>query len=145
MLVRLLYASRATNPIDDTLVQSIIDRSQRYNLEHGITGILCTYAQGNVFLQALEGGRAEVNTLYAEILRDARHHDVTLLDYAEITERRFAGWRMGCVNLNRVNVGIVLRYSERPSLDPFSMTGSAALALLDELVSTGSIVSREGS
>jgi len=145
MLVRLLYASRATHAIDDALIASILDRSQTYNLEHGITGILCTNAQNNVFLQALEGGRAEVNALYAEILRDPRHHDVTLLDYAEITERRFAGWRMGCVNLNRVNVGIVLRYSERPSLDPFSMTGSAALALLDELVSTGSIVSREGS
>jgi hypothetical protein len=55
--------------------------------------------------------------------------DVTLLDYAEITERRFASWRMGSVNLNRVNVGIILRFSESSVLDPFSMSGQALLAL----------------
>ena len=145
MLVRLLYVSRATREIDDSLVASILERSQKYNLEHGITGILCTYSQGNVFLQALEGGRAKVNELYGAIVRDPRHKDITLLDYAEITERRFASWRMGCVNLNRVNVGIILRFSESPVLDPFTMSGQASLALLDELISTGAIVSRDGT
>jgi len=145
MLVRLLYASRAEREIDDALVASILERSQKYNLEHGITGILCTYSQGNVFLQVLEGGRAAVNTLYATIVRDPRHHDVTLLDYAEITERRFAGWRMGSVSLNRVNVGTILRFSESPVLDPFSMSGPASLALLEELTSTAAIVGRDGA
>jgi hypothetical protein len=100
MLVRLLYASRADREVDDAFVASILERSQKYNLEHGITGILCTYSQGNVFIQVLEGARAAVNTLYGAIVRDPRHRDVTLLDYAEITERRFASWRMGSVNLN---------------------------------------------
>lgn len=145
MLVRLLYASRSDREIDDALVASILERSQKYNLDHGITGILCTYSQGNVFLQVLEGGRAAVNTLYATIVRDPRHHDVTLLDYAEITERRFAGWRMGGVSLNRVNVGTILRFSESPVLDPFSMSGGASLALLEELTSTAAIVGRDGA
>ncbi len=56
MLVRLLYASRAAREIDDALVASILERSQKHNVEHGITGILCTYSQGNLFLQVLEGG-----------------------------------------------------------------------------------------
>jgi len=145
MLVRLLYASRSAQEIDDALVASILERSQKYNLEHGITGILCTYSQGNVFLQVLEGGRAAVNTLYGTIVRDPRHRDVTLLDYAEITERRFAGWRMGSVSLNRVNVGTILRFSESPVLDPFSMSGPASLALLEELTSTAAIVGRDGA
>jgi hypothetical protein len=145
MLVRLLYASRAAKGIDDALVASILESSQKHNAEHGITGILCTYSQGNVFLQVLEGGRAEVNSLYSTIVRDPRHSDVTLLDYAEITERRFAGWRMGSVSLNRVNLGTILRFSESPVLDPFSMSGQATLALLAELMSTAAIVSREGS
>ena len=62
MLVRLLYASRSDQEIDDALVASILERSQKHNLEHGITGMLCTCSQGNVFLQVLEGSRAAVNT-----------------------------------------------------------------------------------
>jgi hypothetical protein len=143
MLVRLVYASHATSTIDDALLGSILKRAQGYNQEHGITGILCTYSQGNVFLQVLEGGRADVNALYAAIVRDRRHRDVTLLDYSEISQRRFATWRMGSVNLNRVNLGIILRFSETSVLDPFSMGGPAVLALLDELTSTASIVTRD--
>jgi hypothetical protein len=145
MLVRLLYASRAEREIDDALIAAILEHSRKHNLEQGITGLLCTYSPGNVFLQVLEGSRATVNALYAAIVRDPRHHDVTLLDYAEIGERRYAGWRMGSVNLNRVNQGIILRFSEHPVLDPFSMSGRALLALLEELTSSGAIVSRDGS
>ncbi len=145
MLVRLLYASRATREIDDELVASIVGHAQKYNQEHGITGLLCSSSQGNVFLQVLEGGRVAVNTLYASIIRDSRHRDVTLLAYTEITERRFSGWRMGSVNLSRVNLGSILRFSENPVLDPFLMSGQSALALLEELTSTAAIVSRDGA
>ena len=145
MLVRLVYASHAMSTLDDALVGSILKRAQTYNQEHGITGILCTYSQGNVFVQVLEGGRADVNALYAAIVCDPRHRDVTLLDYCEIGQRRFATWRMGSVNLNRVNLGIILRFSETSVLDPFSMSGPAVLALLEELTSTASIVTRDPS
>ena len=43
MLVRLLYASRSTAEIDEALLGSILERSRKNNLEHGITGILCIY------------------------------------------------------------------------------------------------------
>ena len=145
MLVRLLYASRAAQEIDDALVAKILEDARRHNLERGITGVLCAYSPGDVFVQVLEGSRETVNALYASIVRDPRHRDVTLLDYAEITERRFAGWRMGSVNLNRVNLGTILRFSESPVLDPFGMSGKAALALLEELMSTAAIVSRDGA
>lgn len=69
-----------------------------------------------------------------------RQHSVTLLDYAEIDERRFASWRMGRVDLDKLNVGVVLNYSEKAQLDPFQISGRVALALLDELMSTASIV-----
>ncbi len=143
MLVRLLYASRATQSIDDALVASILQHSQVHNQEHGITGLLCTYSPGNVFLQVIEGSRREVNSLYNAIVADPRHQDVTILEYAEVSERRFASWRMGCVNLNRINTGVILRFSERPILDPFAMSGQACLALLEELLSTGAITIRD--
>lgn len=142
MLVRLLYASRAVGDIGADLIDEILNRSQAHNPEHGITGVLCVYESGDVFMQVLEGGREEVNRLYNNLLRDPRHRDVTLLDYAEIDERRFAGWRMGRVDLGRINTSTVLKYSERPRLDPFAISGRAALALLEELISTAAIVSR---
>ena len=143
MLVRLLYTSRAAGTIDEGLLHSILERSRASNLEHGITGILCVYPEGGVFLQALEGARSEVNVLYGNLVRDRRHRDVTLLHYAEIQERRFPAWKMGRVDLKKINLSTILRYSEKPVLDPFSMTGAGALALLEELASTAAIVSRD--
>ena len=143
MLVRLLYASRASDGIDDDLMSSILERSRTTNPSHGITGILCVYPEGDVFLQALEGSREEVNALYGNLCRDDRHRDVTLLHYEEITERRFASWRMGSVDLKKVNPGTILRFSERPELDPFTMSGSGAQGLLEELAATAAIVSRD--
>ena len=145
MLVRLLYASRAVDGIDEAFLRSILEESRANNLEHGITGILCTYPAGGVFIQALEGGRKAVNRLYWNIVRDDRHADVTLLEYTEIEERRFAGWSMGNVDLNKVNRSSILRHSEKAELDPFSMSGRRALALLEELVSSAAIVSYDGS
>lgn len=142
MLVRLLYASRALETIDEALLRSILQDSEARNREHGITGVLCSYPDGGVFLQALEGARSEVNTLYNNIVRDGRHRDITLLHYAEIEERRFAGWRMGTVDLKRINASTIVRFSEKASLDPFSMSGAGALALLEELVATAAIASR---
>ncbi len=143
MLTRLLYVSRAIDTIDDAFLKSVLERSRSHNLEHGITGVLCIYEGGKFFLQALEGSRSEVNSLYGAIVRDPRHRDITLLDYAEIDERLFGGWRMGSVDLGKVNVGTILRYSEKATLDPYSMTGRAALALLVELTTSGAIVSHD--
>ena len=139
MLVRLVYASRSAEPVTDDMVESILEQSRRHNPESGITGVLCV-CHGDVFLQALEGSREAVNELYGRLVRDARHTDVTLLDYAEIDQRRFSSWRMGRANLDKVNVGLILKYSETPRLDPFRISGQVALALLEELMGTASII-----
>lgn len=122
------------------MIDSILAQSRAHNPALGITGILCH--GGNVFMQVLEGGRDTVNHLYNDIVRDARHHDVVVLHYEEITERRFSGWTMGQVNLARINPAIVLKYSDRPVLDPFSVSGAASLSMLEELIATASIVGR---
>jgi len=139
MLVRLIYASRAVDPTP-AAIEAILAQSRQHNTSCGITGILCH--GGGVFLQAIEGGRKAVNELYAHILADARHKDVQLLHYEEINERRFGGWTMGQVNLTKVHASILLRYSERPELDPYAVSGKVSLALLEELMATASIVGR---
>lgn len=95
-------------------------------------------------MQVLEGGRAHVNSLYSRIQADPRHREVQVLHFEEATERCFAGWTMGQVNLAKVNPSIVLKYSERPVLDPFAVSGRVSMALLEELIATASIIGRAG-
>lgn len=140
MLVRLLYVSRAVVPESQDAIQAILASARQHNLQNGITGILC-YG-GGVFVQAIEGGRSAVNRLYTQIIEDPRHKDVELLHYEEISERRFGGWTMGQVNLTKLNTSIVLKYSEKPEFDPYSVSGKVSLALLEELMATASIIGR---
>jgi len=138
MLVRLLYVSRAVNKDSTKAIESILESSRAHNMGNGITGVLC-YG-GGVFLQAIEGGRQSVNQLYNHIVVDERHTDVELLHYEEITERRFGGWTMGQVNLSKLNISIVLKYSEKPEFDPYAVSGKVSLALLEELMATAGII-----
>jgi hypothetical protein len=142
MLVRLLYASRAAHAVSPQTIDSILQQSRTNNPALGITGVLC-YG-GDVYMQALEGGRDAVNALYMKIVRDERHREVMLLHYAEVPERHFSGWTMGQVNLAKVNASLLLKYSEKPTLDPFVVSGRASMALLEELTATAQIIGRAG-
>ncbi len=140
MLVRLLYASRARQPLALAAIDDILATSVEYNPRHGITGVLC---HGNgVFLQALEGDREEVNALYQAISRDARHHELVLLQFEEIVQRDFPGWSMVRVNAAKVNPATMLKYSTHGELDPYRTSGAASLALLKELIAGASLVAR---
>jgi hypothetical protein len=140
MLVRCLYASRASTPITPAMLDAICDTSRRNNPPQGITGLLCV--SEDVFIQVLEGGRDEVCTLYNIIIGDKRHQGVRLLAYDEISERQFGAWTMGQVSVAKVNPGLLLKYFRHPKLDPFDGPGAATLALLTELVATAAISKR---
>jgi hypothetical protein len=139
MLVRLLYCSRAVDT-SPPAIESILTQSRQHNAEIGITGILC-YGDG-IFLQCIEGGRMQVSALYGSIQHDARHKDVALLHFEEIFERRFSGWSMGQVNVSKLNQSILLKYSEKPELDPYAVSGKVSLALLEDLAATAAICGR---
>lgn len=137
MLVRLVYASRASRDLSPQDLQDIVRRSRDHNAQDGITGLLC-FTDG-IFIQVLEGAREAVNARYKRIVMDERHDAPTLIGYQEIAERSFAGWSMGQVNLHRMNPALLLKYGETQKLDPFRMTGAALTALFDELVTAGAI------
>ena len=138
MLVRLLYASRAVDKVSQEELLKILSQSKTNNPLIGITGVLCS--SGLIFLQALEGGRMEVNALYNLIAADPRHNDVVILSYEEISERNFANWSMGLVKLEQVNPSLLLKYSETATLDPYAVSGTASMALLHELMARASIM-----
>jgi Sensors of blue-light using FAD len=140
MLVHCLYASRSASAMSKPLLDAILEASRSHNPAHGITGILCV--SGDVFIQVLEGGRDEVCDLYNTIVRDPRHTNVRILVYEEIRQRKFGGWTMGQVDLSKVNPSLMLKYHARSELNPFTSSGHATMALLDELVATAAIMSR---
>jgi len=139
MLVRLLYCSRAADT-GAQAIDAILTQSRQHNAQIGITGILC-YGDG-IFLQCIEGGRMQVSELYGSIQKDPRHKDVALLHYEEISERRFSGWSMGQVNVSKLNQSILLKYSEKPELDPYAVSGKVSLSLLEDLAATAAICGR---
>jgi Sensors of blue-light using FAD len=138
MLVRLLYASRAASDTGADALAVIYKQAKANNPKLGVTGVLC--CSGGVFMQVLEGGRDAVNQLYHRIARDARHADVVLLSYEEISERSFACWSMGQVSLSRLNPALLMKYSQTAALDPYSVSGAASLALFKELAATASVI-----
>jgi len=141
MLVRLIYASHAPEAVSAKVIGDILSEAQTHNLTHGITGLLC-FSQ-NVFVQVLEGGRTEVNRLYQKLIRDNRHQDITLLKYEEIVERRYANWAMARVELDKINMSLLLRYSEQAGLDPYAVSGESTARLLEALADAGVFNARD--
>ena len=138
MLVRLMYASRATDTVRPETLNAILKKSTQNNPGIGVTGVLCF--SGSIFLQVLEGGRSQVSTLYNRIAQDPRHREVVLLSYDEIDERSFAGWAMGQVNMARLNPALLMKYSEAAVLDPYAVSGAVSMKLFNELVATASVM-----
>jgi hypothetical protein len=132
MLVRALYVSRAVGPQTGTVTATILATAQAHNRAHAISGVLCQ-GQG-LYLQVLEGERAEVNRLYAQILLDRRHHDVQMLAFEEIEQRRYPDWAMAHVVLPDDDAMVLMQH---PEFDPYSASGAFMLRRLDELLAAG--------
>ena len=131
MLVRLLYVSQSVGPITTTVTTSILEKSNANNKKQNITGVLC---QGSgLWLQALEGERALVNTLYSRIMADRHHQNIELLSMEEIKSRRFGQWSMARVYLSKDDPMVQMAH---PEFDPYSATAKGAMSLLEELIET---------
>ena len=132
MLVRLIYASTATEGVGMTEFKGILQQSQANNHRRDLTGVLAFNSK--VFLQGLEGSREQINELYSRLMRDTRHHTVAVLEYAEIEERDWSQWSMGFAAQSADNRALFLKYSGESVFNPYAMRGSAVKKLLGELV-----------
>ena len=131
MLVRLLHVSQSVIPVTTTVTTQILEKSNTYNKKENITGVLC---QGSgLYMQALEGERHQVNTLYSRIMASRHHNNIELLSMEEITHRRFGQWSMALVQLSKDDPMVQMAH---PEFDPYSASAKDALALLDELIKT---------
>lgn len=98
MLTRLIYRSMSKDP-SDTDVSDILSASRRKNREIGITGALC-HLRG-AYMQYLEGDEAAIECVMAEIIKDPRHCNLTVLEFRFIAARAFPQWSMAMLNWNR--------------------------------------------
>jgi hypothetical protein len=131
MLVRLLYVSQSVGPVTTTVTNSILEKSSANNKKINVTGVLC---QGSgLWMQVLEGERAQVNILYARIMTDRHHKNVQLLSIEEIESRRFGQWSMALVYLSKDDPMVQMAH---PEFDPYSATAKDAMSLLEELIET---------
>ena len=132
MLIQLTYASRTSKTLLPTDLPAILAASQRNNARVGVTGALCL-ANG-IFLQQLEGDRIAVNQLYHRILTDPRHRDPAILDFSEISLRKFTQWSMGSLSSLESNRAIYLKYSRSASFDPYTMSPNTLNAFFGEIM-----------
>lgn len=92
-MYHILYLSSAVQAMSVDALQYLLDTSRRNNRRDGITGVLL-YLDGN-FLQYIEGPRQAMDSLFANIRRDARHRGILVLGEETSEARVFSGWSMG--------------------------------------------------
>lgn len=134
MLIRLIYASTAQDGVDLNEFKRILLQAQTNNHRRDLTGMLAFNSK--IFLQALEGARDQVNDLYARLIRDPRHHTVTMLGYKEIEERHWSNWSMGFAAPNADNRALFLKYSQQSTFNPYGMKAEATEKMLMDLAKT---------
>jgi hypothetical protein len=129
MLTRLLYVSKPVGPITTYVTASLLENSRVSNKKSEITGVLC---QGSgIYMQVLEGERTAVNALYSRIITDIRHHQVELLSFEEVGQRRYGQWSMALVQLSIDDPMVQLAH---PEFDPYSASSKDAIRIIDELI-----------
>ncbi|MEM9844234.1 MAG: BLUF domain-containing protein, partial [Pseudomonadota bacterium] len=89
---RLAYASRPVRTMTHMSVVSLTDAAATSNRRRRVSGVL--FSGESVFLQWLEGRKADVCGLMSRISQDTRHTDVTILSAGWLPNRRFARWPM---------------------------------------------------
>lgn len=140
MLVRAVYVSRAVGPQTGTVTARILATAQANNAVHAISGVLCQ-GQG-LYLQVLEGERATINRVYAQILQDPRHEDVQMLRFEEIAERHYPAWSMAHVVLPDDAAMGRMQYQ---GFDPYAVSGTTVLQLVDALLAGGHRIDGAGA
>ena len=96
---RLVYKSDTSwDLLSNEILRDLAIKAEQNNCSLSISGLLIL--SGETFLQVLEGPSDSVNKLYQKILKDERHHDVTLISYEQIASRCFEDWSMRVVELD---------------------------------------------
>ncbi len=109
-LFQIVYTSTAAESFGRAELMDLLKGSVQRNTQAGITGLLL-YKDGT-FMQALEGEEAAVNTLFAKICHDPRHHHIIPLIQEPIQQRYFPNSAMAFRDLESPQLRTLPGYSE---------------------------------
>lgn len=100
-LYQLVYISRITSTglSGASTLNDIAEIAIKNNTVDEVTGILC-YGNG-YFFQCIEGSEQALTNLKNRVLMDDRHKDMQTLGFAAIAKRRFTGWSLRSMTLER--------------------------------------------
>jgi hypothetical protein len=90
-IFQIIYHSQPFGYDEPTLAGILLD-ARRCNKRDGITGALV--CRHDIFLQLLEGPKAQIDAAFARIEQDDRHVETTLLVSGLVSERMFGAWEM---------------------------------------------------
>ena len=94
-LFRFTYRSVASILFDEAALLRLRLVSENYNDRHSVTGLLVFDGVG--FAQTIEGPEAGVECIVDRIMRDPRHHGITITFNDYVAERQFEGWSLQTV------------------------------------------------
>jgi len=130
-LSQLVYTSEVQR-LGDGGVQKILEQARAGNWRAKVTGVLIF--DGTHFCQCLEGEREPVTTLFCKIAADPRHARVSLVTVADVEERDFPNWSMGCVPSDSPDVQSTLReFLPTGEFDPEQLLSPSAVALMKRM------------
>ncbi len=121
-LERLVYTSRATEPLGTLALFDLLNNARLKNARLGITGHLL-YADG-LFTQCIEGPPEAIELLWQSLLKDPRHEAISVISRQPVTARRFKEWAMAFSSyryLNDLNM---------PGFFPLDANGQSEKSLL---------------
>lgn len=131
-LYQLVYISRITSTglfVASTL-NDVAKAATKNNKVDEVTGVLC-YGNG-YFFQYVEGSEQALTNLKNRILMDDRHKDMQTLDFSALTKRRFTGWSLRSITLERWMLNDTKIKALMP-FKPYSLNTNEWQQLLDVL------------
>ena len=104
-IVYISYSANKFDPNGTEGIDSILEVARQYNQTKAVTGMLLY--KGGIFLQILEGERAEIERLYGKIALDLRHEGLKILVKQDISERIFNDWSMAYKKIDEPDLNII--------------------------------------
>ena len=132
-LFYLIYKSQETSKMSIAQIEKLTNEAAKKNSLLNITGLLIR--KNNGFIQYLEGYKTTISILYETILRDKRHHSITLLKKGYIKERKFGAWSMLLKHVTSEEINKIETLKTKNSKS-FKIANSGNLNLILDLIKT---------
>jgi len=127
-MYQLTYCSKASNDVNEEVIENILETARKRNETLGVTG--CLVFHKHAFVQIIEGEKEQIQLLYHQIKQDARHREVVLLWEGINDSRNFNDWNMAFYSaVDGLGKNGELRNFERNLLLLAELTDSATSSL----------------